>query len=240
MQVLWQSPTPHDTPAEPAFDDRRTISGNEWSGDASAQVALYDAGLPCAHLNLGDGGAGSGNGLWRDTIVALLGAISDDDGTTVALLPVGWSRVGGASGEPIYTVSFPLDLVPDSGAPLTVSVTFTQSPGTSGGAIPDTATPQIEAADFLGHDAWITTDPAQPEFVGIAWFDGLTSHYVSLTAPVGVDATTLLDTLERELSRWGSATTAAWLQTVGAPPVTQEQHNLASDACGLRELLVLS
>jgi hypothetical protein len=240
MQVLWQSPTPPGASVEPAFGDRRTIGGIDWSGGASGQVTLYDAGLSCAQLRVGDGGAGSGNGLWRDQMIALLGAISDDDGTTVVGLPTGWSRVGGASGEPIYEVAFPLELVPDDGPALTVSLVFDQSPGTSGGAVPDTASPHIQPADFLGNDAWIATDPARPELVGIAWFDGTTSRYLTLTAPAGVDATTLVGALERELDGWATGTTSTWLQTVGASTPTQERPEITTDACDLRELLVLT
>ena len=240
MQVMWQRSTPLGAPAGPAFGDSRTIAGIEWSGDASSQVALYNTGLSCSSLTIGDGGAGAGTGLWRDEIVALLGSVSEDNGTTVVSLPVGWSRVGSASGEPTYEASFELQLVGAAGTDVMVSVVLDQSPGTSGGAIPDTASPRIETADNLGNPAWTATDPAHPEFVGLAWFDGTTSRYAALTAPTGVDATTLVKALLTELNGWGTASVSTWLQTVGASSATQEQPGIATDACGPRGLLVLS
>lgn len=237
MQVIWQVPSRADARAAWGFDDRRVIGGTEWSTDVSGQVALYRTSTPCAQVSIGDGGAGIGVGAWRDEMLVLLSAVVDDAGTTVVGLPDGWSRVGGAAGEPVYEVSFPIAVGEETSA-TTVTVTFRQSPGTSGGAVPDTAWPLIEPGTFMGHPAWTTSDPSQPERVGVAWSDGTASRFVSASAPAGVDPSMLLDAIENEVGSWPTSTTVDWLDTFDVAKPTPEVLD-GTPECERSDLLVL-
>ncbi|MCB0969163.1 MAG: hypothetical protein KDB37_20215, partial [Ilumatobacter sp.] len=237
MQVLWQVPSRAEARAAWGFDDRRTIGDTEWSTDVGGQVGLVRASTACAQLSIGDGGAGGGVGAWRDEMLVLMSAVVDDAGATIVGLAEGWSRVGGAAGEPVYEMSFPL-AVGEGSAATTVTVTLRQSPGSSGGAIPDTAWPRIEPGEFLGHPSWTTTDPSQPERVGVAWFDGITSRFASASAPAGVDLSVVLDAIENELASWPTSNTVDWLDTFDVAAPTPEVLD-GTPECERSDLLVL-